>query len=335
MGKPSISLFPSDASLPGCVRNWMRPVISSPSDASLPGCVRNWMRPSLSPLPAMRRCPDASGTGCVQLSPLPAMRRCPDASGTGCVQLSPLPAMRRCPDASGTGCVQFISSPSDASLPGRVRNWMRPVIPPSQRCVATRMRPETGCVQFAVMRRCPDASGNWMRSVNGDASLPGMRPELDASSQRRCVAARMRPKTGCVQFAAMRRWPDASEPGCIQLTSSLRDASLPGCVQQLDQRRVAAPDASDSWMRLVNLPTMRRGTERPWTGYAQRKGPQDSRYRWSECARSMDLVVMYFPAGCVLRLLNECIEIAFPDITGVGCQPRATARGETPKRWPS
>jgi hypothetical protein len=230
---------------------------------------------------------------------------------------------------------------------------------PSQRCVATRMRPETGCVQFAVMRRCPDASGNWMRPVNGDASLPGcvrnwmrpvngdaslpgcvwnwmrpfnsspsdaslpgcvrkldafsqrrcvaarMRPELDASSQRRCVAARMRPKTGCVQFAAMRRWPDASEPGCIQLTSSLRDASLPGCVQQLDQRRVAAPDASDSWMRLVNLPTMRRGTERPWTGYAQRKGPQDSRYRWSECARSMDLVVMYFPAGCVLRLLNE------------------------------
>jgi hypothetical protein len=141
------------------------------------------------------------------------MRRCPDASGTGCVRLFPLPAMRRCPDASGTGCVQLNS---DASLPGCVRKLDASS---SQRCDAARMRPETGCVQFAAMRRCPDAS-----------------------------------VTGCVQSTAMRRCPDASGTGCVQLNSG---ASLPGCVRNWMRPVISSPsDASlpgcvRNWMRPV------------------------------------------------------------------------------------
>jgi hypothetical protein len=194
------------------------------------------------------------------------MRRCPDASGTGCVQLSPLPAMRRCPDASGTGCVQLNS---DASLPGCVRNWMRPAnrdrrrkldassyllsqrcvaarmrpkldASSSQRCVAVRMRPETGCVQSTAMRRCPDASGTGCVQLNSDASLPGwvrnwMRPAISRCGTGCVQNYRPAPSDaslpGCVRIwmrpvnAAMRRCPDASGTGCVQLNS---DASLPG-----------------------------------------------------------------------------------------------------------
>jgi hypothetical protein len=181
MGKALPFSFPPPAMrrCPDASGNWMRPVISSPSDASLPGCVRKL---------------DASSS-----------QRCVAAwmrPGTGCVQST---AMRRCPDASGNWMRPGISSASDASLPGCVRKLDASSYRLSQRCVAARMRPETGCVQLSplpAMRRCPDASGNWMRPVissPSDASLPG------------CVR-----ETGCVQF------------------SSPSDASLPGCVRNLD-----------------------------------------------------------------------------------------------------
>jgi hypothetical protein len=115
--------------------------------------------------------------------------------------------------------------------------------PFSQRCVAARMRPGTGCVQSTAMRRCPDASGtgNWMRPVSQRCVAARMRPELDASSyllSQRRVAARMRPELDASSYLllpAMRRCPDASGTGCVQINS---DASLPGCVR--------------NWMRPVN-----------------------------------------------------------------------------------
>jgi hypothetical protein len=184
--------FRSDASLPGCVRNWMRPVNG---DASLPGCVREL---DASSYLLSQRCVAARmrpETGCVHFA---VMRRCPDAPGTGCVQST---AMRRCPDASGNWMRPVISSPSDASLPGCVRNWMRPV---NGDASLPGCRPGTGCVQLSplpAMRRCPDASG-----------------------------------TGCVQFAAMRRCSDASGTECVQLTAMRR-----------------CPDASGTWMHPVDL----------------------------------------------------------------------------------
>jgi hypothetical protein len=119
----------------GCVRNWMRPVISSPSDASLPGCVRNWMRP---------------------------------VNG----------------DASLPGCVRNWMRPvnGDASLPGCVRELDASSYLLSKRCVAARMRPETGCVQFAAMCSCPDASGTECVQLTAISSLLGCVRNLDASN---------------------------------------------------------------------------------------------------------------------------------------------------------
>jgi hypothetical protein len=151
------------------------------------------------------------------------MRRCPDASGTGCVQLSPLPAMRRCPDASGTGCVQ-LNLRSDASLPGCVRNWMRPVNGDASL---------PGCVR------------NWMRPVKQRCVAARMCLELDASSQRRCVAARMRGKTWM-------RPVDLLSPRCV--VARMLPVTGPGtrrctgCVRWLDASSQPSSDDA-SWDR--------------------------------------------------------------------------------------
>jgi hypothetical protein len=132
--------------------------------------------------------------------------------------------MRRCPDASGTGCIQLNS---DASLPGCVWSWMRPLFP------------------LPAMRRCPDASGNWMRPVKQRCVAAQMCLELDASSQRRCVAARMRGKTWM-------RLVDLLSPRCVVArmfpVTGPGTRRCTGCVRWLDASSQPSSDDA-SWDR--------------------------------------------------------------------------------------
>jgi hypothetical protein len=114
MGAPAH--FPSPPAMRRCpdvAVNWTHPVPdASGSDASL--------RTGRIQFPDASRQRRIAGRGDNWTHPVPDVRRCPDASGTGCVQLSPFPAMRRCPDASGNW-MRPVNG--DASLPGCVRNW--------------------------------------------------------------------------------------------------------------------------------------------------------------------------------------------------------------------
>jgi hypothetical protein len=218
-GKPSLFLPPQR-----CVAARMRPELDASSYLLCQRCVAARMRPEL----------DASSYL------LPAMRRC---------RMRPeLDASSYLSDASLPGCVRKLDASSQRRC---VAARMRPELDASsyllsQRCVAARMRPELDASSYLLSQRCVAAGcvRNWMRPVNGDASLPG------------CVRNWMRPVISSAS--------DASLPGCVRnwmrpVISSPSDASLPdasgtGCVQSTAMRR--CPDASSNWTSDASLHRM-------------------------------------------------------------------------------